>query len=82
MNQFVKVWEDGLSDKVVLYALRNVTALDTANLVNDFSAVKRAVILGTTVAGAAAATTSGTTVTLPVGLLGDAGYLLAWGCAA
>lgn len=81
-QQFVKVWEDGLSDKTVLYALRNVTTADTANCASEFSALKRAVILGTTVAGAAAATVSGTTATMPTGLAGDAGFMLAWGCCA
>lgn len=80
--QYVKVWEDGLSDKTALYALRNVTTADTANLAGDFSSVKRAIIMGTTVNGNAVAAVSGTTATMPTGLAADAGYLLAWGCAA
>jgi hypothetical protein len=65
-----------------LYALRNVTTGDTANCANEFSVLKRGVILGTTVAGAAAATVAGTTATIPAGVAGDAGYLLVWGCSA
>jgi hypothetical protein len=80
-NQVVKVWADGPSDRVVLYALRNVTTGDTAELANEFTLLKRAVLLGTTVSGAASAVVSGTVATMPSGLAGDAAYLLAWGCA-
>jgi hypothetical protein len=80
-NQIVKVWADGPADRVVLYALRNCTAGDTADLVNEFTLLKRAVMLATTVSGAASCTISGTSVTVPTGLAGDAGYVLAWGCA-
>lgn len=80
-NQVVKVWDNGPSDRVVLYALRNVTTGDTADLVDQFTLLKRAVLLGTTVAGATSAAVAGTVVTIPSGVAGDAGYLLAWGCA-
>lgn len=74
---------DGLTDRTALYAMRNVTSGDTANLSADFSVVKQAVILGTTVAGSeAVGTISGTTVTIPAGLAGDAGWMLVWGCSA
>jgi hypothetical protein len=80
-NQCVQEWADGQAERTALFALRNVTAGDVADLSNTFLALKRAVVLGTTVAGAAAATVSGTTATLPAGLSGDAGYLLAFGSA-
>lgn len=81
-SQCVWQWSDGLADRAALFALRNVTAADTADLSAYFSVLKRAVILGTTVSGAAAASVNGTTATLPNGLTNDAGYLLVWGCSA
>jgi hypothetical protein len=80
-NQYVPEWQNGEADRVALFALRNVTAGDTADLGQWFLNLKRAVVLATTVAGAAAGTVSGTVVTLPAGLSGDAGYLLAFGSA-
>lgn len=81
-NQYVLQWSNGEADRAALYALRNVNAADTADLSSHFSVVKRAVVLGTTVNGAAAATANGASITLPGSLNADAGYLLAWGCAA
>lgn len=81
-TQVVPVWRDGASDQAVLYALRNVTSTDTADLSAEFSVLKRAVLLGTTVAGAVAVTTSGNVITIPSGVSQDAGYLLAWGVHA
>ena len=80
--QCVKVWSEGIADRVVLYAFRNTNAGDTFDSSADFSVVKRAVALGVTVNGAAAATASGVTITLPSGLAADAGYILAWGCSS
>lgn len=80
--QCYKLWSDGFSDRAVLYALRNVTTGDTADLSSDFSVVKRAIMLGTTVSGAATAAVSGINVTMPAGLSADAAYLLAWGSSA
>lgn len=79
--QYVKQWQDGQAERTVLYALRNVSSGDTADLTEDFTAVKRAIILGVTVAGNAVASVSGTTATMPAGLSSDAAYLLAFGCA-
>jgi hypothetical protein len=75
--QVLQVWAEGRSDRAALYALRNVTAGDTADLSADFSVVKQAIMLGTTVNGAGVATASGTAVTMPAGLSKDAAYLLA-----
>jgi hypothetical protein len=82
-NQVVQVYSDGQSDHTALYALRNVTTADTADLSGEFSVVKRAVLLGTTVAGAVAASVSaGTVVTIPSGVASDGAWLLAWGVKA
>lgn len=81
-NQVVKQFSDGASSRTVLYALRNVTAGDTADLAADFSVVKRAVVLGTTVNGALAASVATTIATMPAGLANDAAWLLAWGASA
>jgi hypothetical protein len=81
-NHYVLAWSNGASDKAALYALRDITTGDTADLSADFSVVKQAVIMGTTVAGTEAVTVSGTIVTIPSGLSNDAAYLLAWGASA
>jgi len=78
----VRVWENGMSDRVCLYALRNVTTGDTADLGGDLSVVKQAIMIGCTVNGSATAQVSGTVVTMPAGLSQDAAYLLAWGVSA
>lgn len=76
---------DGASDRVALYALRDITAGDTVDLAEQFTVVKRAVIMGTTVAAAAAASVGtgvdATKVTIPGGANRDAGWLLVYGCA-
>ena len=80
-NQVVKLWAEGSADRVVLYAFRNVSSGDTADVAGEFTLLKRAVILGTTVSGDKSAAVAGTVITVPTGLTGDAGYVLAWGCA-
>lgn len=80
-EQFPVLFHDGRSARVALYALLNVSTGDTADLSALFSSVKRAVILGTTLQGAALVSTiAGTTVTIPSGS-NDAGVLLAYGVA-
>ena len=81
-NHYVLVWSNGMSDKVALYTLRNVTTGDTTDLDSEFSVVKQAIMLGTTVNGSSTASVSGTVATMPAGLAGDAAYLLAWGVSA
>jgi len=81
-GQYPLQWQNGESDRVALFALRNVTSGDTADLSEQFTILKRAFIMGTTVAGQTTASVSGTTATMPSGLANDAGYLLAYGCAA
>ena len=70
------------ADRLCVYALLNVNAGDTMDVSAEFSNAKRGVIVGTTVAAAAAMTVSGTTVTVPAGANGDAGYMMIWGCSA
>jgi|HubBroStandDraft_5_1064220.scaffolds.fasta_scaffold00014_45 hypothetical protein len=77
----VPVFRNGLSDQVVLYAVRDVTTGDTYTM-PEFSIAKQAVILGTTVAGTESCAISGNTVTIPSGLSGDAGYMLVWGASS
>jgi len=81
-QQVMRVWSDGPSDRAALYALRKVTTADTFDASADFLIVKQAVALGTTVSGIAACVVSGTTITMPAGLVSDAGYLLVWGPSA
>lgn len=77
----VQVFSNGLSDRIVLYALRDITSGDTYTM-PEFTAAKQAVAMGTTVAGVETCSISGTTVTMPAGLSADAGYLLVWGASA
>lgn len=80
-NRFPLMWMNGESDRVALYALRDITATDTLDVIQQFTIVKRAVIMGTTVAAAVGASISGTTVTIPAGANRDGGYLLVYGVA-
>jgi hypothetical protein len=78
--QFVKMYDSGDSDRIVLYALRKVTAGDTADLSGEFNPPLRGSMVGTTLNGVATLVTfTGNTVTIPVGPLSDAGYLLVYG---
>lgn len=78
----VKIWQDGLADTAVLYSMRLITTGDTMNLAAEFLSVKRAVVIATTTDKAAQAAVAGTIVTMPNGLAGDGGWLLAWGVHA
>lgn len=80
---FVKVHDDGDSERIVLYALRRVTAGDTADLSADFNPPIRASLVGTTLAGVATVVTfASNTITIPAGPANDAGYLLVYGVHA
>lgn len=74
-------WENGQSDKVAVFALLNVTAGDTVDIGQYFTVVKRATLLGVTVAAAVSASVAGTVVTIPAGANGDAAILTAYGVA-
>jgi hypothetical protein len=81
-TQFPMRHLNGDSDRYAVFTLLNVNAGDTADLSSYFSIVKRATLLGITVAAAVAATVSGTVVTVPAGANGDAAILTVYGCAA
>ncbi|MFH8405562.1 hypothetical protein ACH4FX_12415 [Streptomyces sp. NPDC018019] len=80
-NRYPLMWMNGESDRVALYALRDISATDMVDVVQQFTVIKRAVIMGTTVAAAVGASISGTTVTIPAGASRDGGYLLVYGVA-
>lgn len=81
-NRYPLMWMDGQSDRTALYAVRNVDGSDTMDVAQEFSVLKRAVILGTTVAATASCSVSGTVITIPAGANDDAAYVLAYGPAA
>ena len=79
----VRVFENGLSDRMVLYALRKVTTGDTFDTAPDFLVARQAIAVGTTVVGQSAVVISANTVvTMPAGLTNDAGYMLVWGVSS
>lgn len=80
-NRYPLMWHNGESDRVALYALRDITAGDTIDVIQQFTIIKRAVIMGTTIAAAVGASISGTTVTIPAGANRDGAYLLVYGVA-
>lgn len=81
-SKCTRQWQDGVAEKTALYALKNVSTGDTADLSADFSILKRGVLLGVTVAGAVSASVNGTGVSIPNGVANDACFLLVFGCAA
>jgi len=81
-TQVRQEWSDGEAERTVLYALRGVSTGDTVDLSPDFSPVKRAVLLGVTVAGAVVASNAGNVITIPAGVSSDAAYLLVFGVHA
>lgn len=85
-TQIKRLLTDGEAAQLALFALRNVSTGDTVDLgpsgAATFLSVKQAAMIGATVPGAAAASVSGTVVTMPAGLSNDAIYLMAWGDSA
>lgn len=75
-------WWDGSSDRVAVFALLNISAADTVDLAAYFSTVRRATLLGVTVAATLTANVSGTVVTIPAGASNDAGILTVYGVAS
>jgi hypothetical protein len=82
LNRFPVKWMSGDSDRTAVYALLDVTGGDTMGVHEQFSVVKRAVVIGTTVAAAASMSVSGTTITVPAGANRDAAYMMVYGAAA
>lgn len=85
-NQIKKLYSEGSAGEIAVYALRNVTTGDTVDFgpsgTGDFLVLKQAVMIGATVAGSATATVSGTSITIPAGVAGDAIYIMVRGAAA
>lgn len=81
-QRVVRQWSSGDAEKTAVYALRRVTSGDTIDLAADFSELKRAVAVGTTVAGQAVVNVAGTVATMPAGLANDAGFLLVYGVSS
>lgn len=81
-DKVVRQWSSGDAEKTAVYALKRVTTGDTIDLVADFSELKRAVAVGTTVAGQAVVTVAGTVATMPAGLANDAGFMMVYGVSS
>lgn len=81
-NQVKRLFFDGQAAMMAVYVVRNVTTADTVNLSSDFLNIKQAAMIGSTLAGSAVASVTGTTITIPAGVSGDAIYLMAWGDSA
>jgi len=81
-NQVKRLYYDGEAAMMAVYVVRNVTTADTVNLSNDFLNIKQAAMIGSTVSGSSVASVSGTVITIPAGVSGDAIYLMAWGDSA
>jgi hypothetical protein len=78
-QQVVFKWTDDGAAETKLYELLNITTGDTIDMSPDFKVVKRAVMLGITVAGAVVAANAGNVITIPSGVSADAAYLLVYG---
>lgn len=75
--------ESGDSDRYAVFALLNVNGGDTADLAQYFRVVKRATLVGMTIAATASVTgISGTVITIPAGPSSDAVILTVYGVAA
>ena len=73
-------WANGVADKTALYAVKNVSTSDTINLSPDFLLLTQAALLGITPNQVLLAPSlAGTTLTMPAGLAGEAGYILVFG---
>jgi hypothetical protein len=81
-SNIVRMYTDGMADRLCVYAMRHVTTADTVDLAADFSAPKTAIVLGTTTVMAFTAAISGTVLTIPAGLSADGGWLMVWGASA
>jgi hypothetical protein len=81
----VRMFTDGVADRLILVGLRDVTTGDTLDLgpsgMDLLGFVNRAVLMSVTSFVEIAGTWNGTVVTMPAGLANDAAYLMAWGSA-
>lgn len=82
LSRYPLMWMDGQAERTAVYALRDVSASDVVDVHQEFSVVKRAVVLGVTVAAAASMSVSGTEITIPAGANREAAYMMVFGAAA
>lgn len=82
LNRYPLKWMSGESERTAVYALLDVNGGDVCGVHEQFSVVKRAVVIGTTVAAAASMSVSGTEVTIPAGANRDAAFMMVYGAAA
>lgn len=82
LNRYPLKWMSGESERTAVYALLNVNGSDVADVHEQFSVVKRAVVIGTTVAAAASMSVSGTEVIVPSGAVNDAAFMMVYGAAS
>lgn len=82
LSRYPLKWSSGESERTAVYALLDVNGGDVADLHEHFTVVKRAVVIGTTVAAAASMSVSGTEVTVPAGANRDGAFMLVFGVAA
>jgi hypothetical protein len=75
----VVLWQDGIAETAVLFALRRVSTGDTVDLSAWFNPPLRGALVGATVAGVASAAIAGNNLTIPAGVANDAAYLLVFG---
>jgi hypothetical protein len=80
-QQFPMRFLSGDSDRWAVFTVLNTSAGDTIDVGAYFTIVKRATLLGVTVAAAVSAAVSGTVVTIPAGAANDAAILTVYGCA-
>lgn len=81
-DQMMAVYSDGSCGKTVLFALKNVTAGDTVDLVGHLKVIKRIGMVSDTSTTVASCSFTGTVVTIPAGPATDGVWLLAVGVAA
>jgi hypothetical protein len=82
LNRYPLKWMSGEAERTAVYALLDVNGSDVADVYQEFSVVKRAVVIGTTVAAAASMSVNGTEVTVPAGANRDAAFMMVFGAAA
>lgn len=82
LRRFPLQWMSGDSARTAVYALLDVSGGDTMGVHEQFSVVKRAVVIGTTIAAANSMAVNGTTITVPAGANRDAAYMMVYGAAA
>lgn len=78
-GQFQIQYQDGQTDRMGVYLVKGVNDGDTFDASNSFREVRRAAFCGSSVDVTGVCAVGGTTVTLPAGLAGDAGFVIVYG---